>query len=128
MPHLTIEYSAGMEAAAEMPGLLAALRDAMMETGLFPLGGVRVRAFAATHALVAEGGPHDFAHMMLRLGEGRTHAQKAAAMETIYAAAEAWLAPRMADRGFALSLDVAELAPGLSIKRHNTVRDHMKAE
>ena len=35
MPHLTIEYSANLEAAGDLPGLCLALRRALLDTGLF---------------------------------------------------------------------------------------------
>ena len=96
MPHLSVEYSGNLEGTAEVPGLLAALRDAMVATGVFPLGGVRVRAFRADHWVIADGaGAEDgFVAMALRMGEGRDAQTRARAREAVYAAAEAWLGHR----------------------------------
>ncbi len=126
MPHLSFEYSAALEDRADLPGFAAALRDAMVETGVFPLAGTRVRGHRADISVTADGGPHDFLHMTLKMGVGREEAVKAEVAEAIYAAAEAWLKPRLNGASVAVSLEVLELPPPtLSIKRFNTVRDHL---
>ena len=126
MPHLSFEYSAPLEGAADLPGFAAAMRDAMIETGVFPLAGTRVRGHRADIAVTADGGGHDFLHMTLKIGVGRDEATKSAVAEAIYAAAEAWLKPRLAGASVAVSLELVELPPpSLSIKRFNTVRDHL---
>ena len=127
MPHLTIEYSANIAPGADLPGFCAAMRDAMVRTGIFPLGGIRVRAFPCETYVIADGeGDCGYLHMIARVGHGRDEATRAAAAETIYAAAEAWLKPRMTDRPFALSLDLDELHPVTSLKRFNTIHEHLK--
>ncbi len=126
MPHLSFEYSAPLEAAADLPGFADAMRDAMVETGVFPLAGTRVRGHRADIAVTADGGDHDFLHMTLKMGVGRDEETKATVAEAIYAAAEDWLKPRLAGASVAVSLEVLELPPpSLSIKRFNTVRDHL---
>lgn len=122
MPHLTLEYSGNLETVADLPGLLAALRDAMVETRTFPLGGVRVRAYRADHWVIADGaGETDgFVAMALRLGEGRDAETRSRALEAVYAAAEAWLKPRVPGP-FALSLELHEIVAEASEKRWNTV-------
>ena len=127
MPHLSVEYSGNLEGTAEVPGLLAALRDAMVATGVFPLGGVRVRAFRADHWVIADGaGAEDgFVAMALRMGEGRDAQTRARAREAGFAAAEAWLRPRVPGP-FALSLEVHEIVGSASEKRWNTVHERVR--
>ena len=126
MPHLSFEYSAGLEARADLPGFAAHIRDAMMETGTFPLAGTRVRGHRADVSVTADGGEHDFLHMTLKMGVGRDDATKEAVAEAIYVAAEAWLKPRLEGASVAVSLELLELPqPTLSIKRFNTIRDHL---
>lgn len=127
MPHLSFEYSGGVETWADMAAFADHMRRAMLATGVFPPGGVRVRGFRADAASVADGGPHDFLDMTLRLGAGRDAATKRRAVEALYAAAEAFLAPLAAERSFALSLEAREIDPDLSLKRYNSVRDQMKS-
>ena len=128
MPHLTVEYSANIEDRAEITEFCAIMRDAMIETGIFPLGGIRVRAFPCQTYVIADGAQdYGYLHMICRVGHGRDESVRAAAAETLYAAAEDWLKPRMVDRPFALSLDLDELHPVTSLKRFNTVHAALKA-
>ncbi len=127
MPHLSFEYSPGLEARADLPAFAAAMRDAMAATGLFPLGGIRVRGHRADVCLVADGGPHQFMDISVRLGAGRSLEARKAAAEAIYAAAEAFLKPCAAESAFALSLEMREIDPELSIKRFNTLHEHLQA-
>ena len=90
MPHLSIQYSRNLEERLDMPGLLRVLRDAAVETGVFPPAGIRVRAFAADHVLIADGDPkHGFIDIGIRLRGGRSPEDKARATAHIFAAAEA---------------------------------------
>ena len=47
MPHLTVEYSANLEDRTDLDALCAALLETVLETGLFEVGAVRVRALKA---------------------------------------------------------------------------------
>ena len=125
MPHLSIEYSAGLEDKADVPAFLAHMRDAIVAApGDFPLGGTRVRAHRADHSVVADGGAHDFMHMIFRIGAGRDLATRQAAAEAVYAAAEAFLKPHVTG-SFALSFELVVMDPDTAIKRWNTVREHL---
>lgn len=127
MPHLTIEYSANIEVGVDMPAFCAAMRDAMVETGIFPLGGIRVRAFPCHTYVIADGaGDYGYMHMICRVGAGRDQATRLAAAEHLYAVAEAVLKPCLGDRPFALSLDLDELHAVTSLKRYNTIHAHLK--
>ena len=44
MPHFTIEYSANLDERLDMAEVVDVVRKAAVETGIFPLGGIRVRA------------------------------------------------------------------------------------
>jgi len=72
VPHFTIEYSANLDARVDMADVVEVVRKAAVETGIFPLGGIRVRAVRCEHYAIGDGNP-DFAFldMLLRLGEGR---------------------------------------------------------
>ncbi len=127
MPHLSFEYSPGLETLADLPAFAAAMRDAMATTGLFPLGGIRVRGHKADVCLVADGGPHQFMDIVVRLGAGRSLEARKAAAEAIYTAAAAFLKPCAAGSAFALSLEMREFDPELSIKRFNSIHEHLQA-
>jgi 2-oxo-hept-3-ene-1,7-dioate hydratase len=55
-----------------MGAVVELVRKAAVETGIFPLGGIRVRAVRCEHYAIADGRQsHGFLDMVLRLGEGR---------------------------------------------------------
>ena len=125
MPHLTIEYSANVEPAVDMAAFCSTMRDAMVETGIFPLGGIRVRAFPCQTYVIADGDPSlCYLHMICRVGAGRDVPTRLAAAEHLYDAAEAFLKPVMPGP-FALSLDLDELHDTTSLKRFNSIHDHL---
>ena len=67
MPHICIEYSANLETHVDFPARLQALADSAIATGVFPVGGVRIRAYAATHYRIADGPPENsFVHVLLK--------------------------------------------------------------
>lgn len=127
MPHIRFEYSANLEGLIDWSGLCACLRDAALETGIFPLAGIRVRGIRCDHYLIADGHPDNgFIDISVRLRGGRPAEAKARATEAIFAAARDYLAEHIAAHRFALSLEMRDIDPALSPKL-NTIRDHMEA-
>jgi len=117
MPHFHVDYSANLEERLEISGLLTVLRDAAMETGVFPLAGIRIRATACDHWIIADGNPdHAFLDISIRLRAGRPAEAKKQATEHIFAAAEAFCADVMATSSFMLSLEMRDIDPELSPK------------
>jgi 5-carboxymethyl-2-hydroxymuconate isomerase len=92
MPHFTIEYSANLDKRADMGAVVELVRKAAVETGIFPLGGIRVRAIRCEHYAIADGNAQfGFLDMVLRLGEGRDLATRKKAGEHIFKAVSAYL-------------------------------------
>jgi len=119
MPHLKLEYSANLEEQTDLPALVDSLHRAMAATGLFELGGIRVRAFRADHVAIADRAPQNaFLDLQLRVGAGRGQDELRRAGDQILAAAEAALAPLMATPHFALSMEIIEIGP-LNWKRNS---------
>ena len=99
MPHFTIEYSANLDARVDMGAVVELVRKAAVETGIFPLGGIRVRAIKCEHYAIADGRPNfGFLDMVLRLGEGRDLATRKKAGEHIFKALSAHLDPVFAQQ------------------------------
>ena len=87
MPHFTIEYSANLDSRLDMGKTVDVVRRAAVETGIFPLGGIRVRAIRCEHYAIADGSAHfGFLDMVLRLGEGRDLATRRKAGDDIFRA------------------------------------------
>jgi 5-carboxymethyl-2-hydroxymuconate isomerase len=88
MPHISIDYSPNLEAELDIAALCDTLRRAAIETGEFPVAGVRVRAFAANHVSIADGTPdHGYIDISVRLRGGRDLLTRERATVHIFAAA-----------------------------------------
>ena len=128
MPHFTIEYSANLDARVDMDAVAELVREAAVETGIFPLGGIRVRTVRCEHYAIADGNSHlGFLDMVLRLGEGRDLATRKKAGEHIFKALSAYLDPVFAESKFALSFDMQINDKETSWKRNN-IHEALKAE
>ena len=128
MPHFTIEYSGNLAARLDMGKVVEVVRKAAVETGIFPLGGIRVRAIRCEHFAIADGrGDYGFLDMVLRLGEGRDLATRKKAGEHIFRALSQHLDPVFSSSKFALSFDMQINDKDTSWKRNN-IHDALKAE
>jgi 5-carboxymethyl-2-hydroxymuconate isomerase len=128
MPHFTIEYSANLDKRVDMAKVVEVVRKAATETGIFPLGGIRVRAIKCEHYAIADGNPNlGFLDMVLRLGEGRDLATRQKAGEHVFKALSTHLDPVFAQTKFALSFDMQINDKETSWKRNN-IHEALKAE
>jgi 5-carboxymethyl-2-hydroxymuconate isomerase len=128
MPHFTIEYSANLDGRVDMGAVVELVRKEAVATGIFPLGGIRVRAVRCEHYAIANGAKNlAFLDMVLRLGEGRDLATRQKAGEHIFRALSAHLDPVFADLKFALSFDMQINDKETSWKRNN-IHEALKVE
>lgn len=126
MPHFTVDYSPNLEGEADIADLCDCLRQAAIQTGAFPMAGIRVRAFAATHVSIADGNPkHGYIDISVRLRAGRDLETRKAATKAVFEAAQSFLAPLMTRRSLALSLEMRDIDPELSPKC-GTIRAHLE--
>lgn len=127
MPHLRFDHSPDLGQIVDLAGFAQHMRAAMVETGLFPPGGIRVRGHAAGVQAVADGAPHwHWLDMELRIGAGRPEGDRARAVESLYAAAQAYLEPFVGTRPFALSMELREIDPRFSAKGWNTIHTALR--
>ncbi len=128
MPHFTMEYSANLDGRVDMSAVCEVVRKAAAETGIFPVGGIRVRALRCEHYAIADGKTdYAFLAMLLRLGEGRDLATRKKAGDHVFAALSTHLDPVFASSKFALSFDMQINDKETSWKRNN-IHDALKAE
>jgi len=128
MPHFTIEYSANLNGRVDMGAVVELVRKEAVATGIFPLGGIRVRAIKCEHYAIANGDKNlGFLDMVLRLGEGRDLPTRQKAGEHIFKALSAHLDPVFADSKFALSFDMQINDKETSWKRNN-IHEALKVE
>ena len=132
MPHFTLEYSGNLDARVDMGKVVEVVRKAAVETGIFPIGGIRVRAIRCEHYAIADGNPDlGFIAMVLRLGEGRDLASRQKAGEHVFKALSGFLDPVFATSKFALSFDIQINDKEMSWKRnniHEALQETLKVE
>ncbi|MFJ3057237.1 5-carboxymethyl-2-hydroxymuconate Delta-isomerase [Herbaspirillum sp. NPDC087042] len=131
MPHLTLEYSANLvddpafSACVDVKALcreLAACLTGIQDAGrpVYPIGGIRVRAFAAQAYCIADGAADAaFLHGTLRIGAGRSDAIRKATGDALFNLIKAQLAPLYEKTGLALSLEIIESSEAASWKHNN---------
>ena len=127
MPHFTFEYSANLEGRVDLDRLCVAIRDTALSTGLFELGAVRVRGSRCDHYCVADNlSENAFLDLSVRIGVGRSAAQKKAIGDALSAMLEEELSDLFDTPHFALSIEVREIDPDLSWKR-NAIHPRIRA-
>ena len=127
MPHIVIEHSSNLEDELAPVRLVEALHAAALETGVFPLAGLRTRAERRDVYRIADGDPdHIFIAVSVRIGEGRDAATRRRVAEVLMAVLERETVEIVQRRGLALSLDVSEIDGTASLKTNN-LHERLKA-
>jgi 5-carboxymethyl-2-hydroxymuconate isomerase len=128
MPHFTIEYSGNLDERLDIAAVCEVVRKAAVETGIFPLGGIRVRAVRCEHYAIADARQdYGFLDMVLRIGEGRDLPTRKKAGEHVFQALSRHLDPVFAASKFALSFDMQINDKDTSWKRNN-IHEALKVE
>ena len=126
MPHLIVEYSENLETALDISAFCNRLRETACAIDAFPSAGVRVRAFPARHYSIADGNPaHGFIDISVRLRAGRPQDVKEEAVQSLFQAAESFVATYMKSHPLALSIEMRDIDPTLSPKT-GSIRSHLK--
>lgn len=120
MPHFILEYSSNLAGELDVPVLFRTLHKTAMDTGVFPLAGIRFRARRCDEYLIADGNPDNaFVHMELKLGHGRPTDVRRDVGEKLFAALCEFLDPVFHRRPLGISFEIGELPPDLSYKKNN---------
>ncbi len=120
MAHIIIEYSAGLRGQLDVPQFLRAVHAAALATGVFPVGGIRTRAYEARDYVIADGHPDNaFVHISLKVGHGRDVDTRKRACETIFKVACEHLEALYEELPLGISLEMQEIDPVLTFKRNN---------
>ena len=126
MPHLVIQYSENLGEQVNMTEFCAVMSKALQQTGLFPLAGIRVRAYPTPDSSTADEHPDNaFADIILRIGEGRSEVQKAIVGSSLMKVAKSAFVAQLAHPHFALSLEIIEISKLLSWKT-NSIHPRLK--
>lgn len=123
MPHLIIEYSANIEDRLELDRLMDALHGAALETGVFPLGGLRIRAHSVDRYRIADCDPSNaFVHVTALIGHGRPLDVRQRAGEQLFKTLTDHLAALYEQGPLAISFNIQEFHPELNFKQNNLHR------
>jgi len=126
MPHIIVEYSANLEGAMDVQGLLNGLHQAMIETGVADTAAIRTRAVRLENYCVADRHPKNgFVQITVRMREGRPKEAYQKVAENLMAAAEKSLDRAFASHPMQLALEIHEITQ-LTLRR-NTVRGKEQA-
>lgn len=128
MAHFVLEYSdnSGLNKDPDaIQKLFEELHTAAEKTGLFPLKGIRSRAYCCEHHRVADGNPeHCFAHLEVKLGAGRPLEDRKLAAEQFFAVFTEHFEGDFAKKGVALSFEMKQLEPVLKFNKNN-IQDYL---
>ena len=126
MPHIIIEYSRNLEDKIDLKSLVKTLHEAALETGFFPLGGVRTRAIRCDIYEIADGHPDNgFIHVTGKIGPGRDIEARKKAGQHIFASLTEATADLFAISPLGLSLELTELEADTRYN-HNNLHDTIK--
>ena len=120
MPHVIVEYSQNLESDVAPRDILQRIYDAVIETKVFPLGGIRVRAAPRDLYLVADGDADNaFVSVVLRVGRGRDEETRKRVSDTLMAALAEVTAAAFAKRGLSLSVEIQEIDEAGAARKNN---------
>ena len=120
MPHLVVEYSANLEPHIDLDVLLDRLYHAAIESGMFPLGGVRIRAYRAEHYRIADCDPDNaFVHVTAIVGAGRPLDRREQASRLLFETICDVLEPISTTSPLAISFNMREFDAVLNFKKNN---------
>ena len=121
MAHIILEYTANIRADADIPALLRKANDTIIaQDGVFPIGGIRSRAIELSDYCMADGAAdYAFVHATLKIGAGRTPAQKKRVCDELFGMMKEHFAPLFSRRYLALSMELYEFDEGGTYKHNN---------
>jgi 5-carboxymethyl-2-hydroxymuconate isomerase len=119
MPHFVFEYSSNLDGQVDFDALCDRVLETILESGLFEIGAVRVRAVRCEAYAIADRLPENaFIDMSFRIGAGRSMEDRKRVGDRIFAVVTEQLSTLFATPHFALTLEVREIDPDLSWKKN----------
>jgi 5-carboxymethyl-2-hydroxymuconate isomerase len=123
-----IDHSPGLGAQLDIPALCRVLRDKAVETGVFPLAGIRIRVIECDYALIADGNPdHAYLDISVRLRGGRDLETHRNAVQLLFDATKQQCEPLLEKASFALSMEMRDIDPELNPKT-SSIRRYLPEE
>jgi len=122
MPHVTIEYSANVATddggPVDVAGLVDALHDAALATGIATVDALRTRAVGRRYYAVADRHPDNmFVAVTARLGAGRSDDDKRRFVDALMSSLQGFLGEARAT--MMLSVEYQEIDPAFRVNSNN---------
>lgn len=118
MPHLIIEHSANVADVADIRGLVDALHEAALDTGIAALDALRTRAVARDVYQIADGHvDNKFIAVTARLGAGRSDEERQVFIAALMDALDRFLGA--SQQTIMLSVEYQEIDPAMRINKNN---------
>lgn len=126
MPHIWIESSKNIEHEPEVQALPRTVYEAALETGIFPIGGIRVRFQVIDQYIVGDGHPENaFLHIVLRIGTGRTPEVKRNAADYVFRKVCELVGPLRDRTPLAIAFELQEMSADYNYKLNN-LHEHIQ--
>jgi 5-carboxymethyl-2-hydroxymuconate isomerase len=121
MPHIIVEYTDNLAADGEIRRLLEKLAAKMANSdGVFPIGGVRVRAVRLSEYVIADGkDDYAFANVTAKIGSGRSPDFKQKFFGEMFEIVKQHFKALLSERLVALSLYVEEIDEKGAFRENN---------
>jgi 5-carboxymethyl-2-hydroxymuconate isomerase len=129
MPHTIVEYSDNLVEDGDIPLLLEKIAAKLRDSGgVFPIGGIRVRAHRTSEYVIADGQDDcAFLHIVVKLGTGRPEEFKKRFFGELFDIVKAHFAELAERRYLALSMYVEEVDESGAF-RHNNIHQKFKTQ
>lgn len=126
MAHFILEYSDNIDRdTLALQDLFARLHAEAADSGIFPLKGIRSRAYACRDYRMADGNPdHCFIHLSVLVGAGRELEQREMMAKSFFDILENHFAQCFLSGGVAMSFEMRELEPVLKYNKNN-IQDYL---
>lgn len=128
MAHATVEWTGNLAGMFDLPSLLRLIADEMRlrSQGMFPIGGIRVRAIRMDDYVIADGADarDAFINIDIKMGVGRSDEFRQQFFSQLFTAVRDSLGDLFDRIPLALSLYVEE-AEGW---KHNTIHQRLKRD
>ena len=121
MAHFILEYSNNLqETEINLDVLFEKLHTCAIDSGIFPIAGVRSRAIAYDRYRIADGDPElAFVNLSVKVGSGRSVEVRQQVGRQLFDVLVAHLQPVLDSRRIGISFEMRELDPDVKFNKNN---------
>ncbi|MDB5931894.1 MAG: 5-carboxymethyl-2-hydroxymuconate delta isomerase [Polaromonas sp.] len=129
MPHIQIDYTANLANAVIEGRLVDRVHQAAVDSGIFPVWGIRTFAQAMGHHCVGNGqAGNGFVHITVRIAPGRSLELRQCVKQELFGAMLATMGPMFEAHRLGCQLEVTEFDADFSVYHNNLAATDDSAE